>query len=679
MTSPRTAPVNPPEYDVIVSSLNKIRGRLWLMRLAERVALAIAVGTAVAVVLVCSRLVCERSVPGAMGIALVPMIGAAWLWVKSPRFNNVVLTPVLVRLAAVIIAVLCVATLALVSTSVLAQLPIWSIPAGAVAILSIAAAATVRVVDTRSAAIFVDQQIGLKERVSTALEFIHTESGSALEDSFRRPLIFSALAACTEVRRARIGYSRLDRRVYALMVTGILAASGISLLTPLPAIAKRTPTSIQIVARNETKLLEAIKAQEKKFAEEHNDIAEKKIEPLKKAVEGIRNKNMDSVSATEAILKAGAEMKRDFEQGAASEKAMAALENANELNPFNKAASDLKDANLQANATAGSGATQTPSQQKLDQETNALGDKLSSGKMSDQEKKKLAGNLRSAAEQAKGDPQLQSSLNQAADATEKGDGKGLSSAMKDAGARMGQMQAEHQLSGQALKDAMAAADDAAKGMSGMSAGEQQANSGASNPQGDDNGGSQGSGNPGGSDKGGDQSGNQQGNQQGNQGSGDQANGQDSGGSQDGSKPGDGNQPGAGAGEAGQKGDGQAASGSGSGDDNDGGGGSTNIHGASGPGGKHHGNEIGREGTFVKLYESTPINSRGEQKKVSGKINPLKASGGSMDVQMQGDKTDGTIVPYNEQRENLRPKVMDDLQRQQIPPQYRDLIINYYEK
>ena len=171
MTSPRTAPVNPPEYDVIVSSLNKIRGRLWLMRLAERVALAIAVGTVVGVVLVCSRLVCERSVAGAMGIALVPLAGAAWLWMKSSRFNNVVLTPVLVRLAAVIIAVLCVATLALVSTSVLTQLPIWSIPAGAVAILSIAAAATVRVVDTRSAAIFVDQQIGLKERVSELIRY----------------------------------------------------------------------------------------------------------------------------------------------------------------------------------------------------------------------------------------------------------------------------------------------------------------------------------------------------------------------------------------------------------------------------------------------------------------------------------------------------------------------------
>jgi hypothetical protein len=63
--------------------------------------------------------------------------------------------------------------------------------------------------------------------------------------------------------------------------------------------------------------------------------------------------------------------------------------------------------------------------------------------------------------------------------------------------------------------------------------------------------------------------------------------------------------------------------------------------------------------------------------VSGKINPLGAASGTQQILGQGDKGDPTIQTYDSQLPTARKRAMDDLQTQQIPPQYRDLIRNYY--
>ena len=108
-------------------------------------------------------------------------------------------------------------------------------------------------------------------------------------------------------------------------------------------------------------------------------------------------------------------------------------------------------------------------------------------------------------------------------------------------------------------------------------------------------------------------------------------------------------------------------------------GSTNFNTPGGPGDVNQGREIGREGTFVKIYDENKVPTKGEQLKVSGKINPRGPDAGSMDIFGPADKNDKTIVEYTSERAAAKTKALDDLSKDEIPPQYRDLIRNFYEK
>jgi hypothetical protein len=124
---------------------------------------------------------------------------------------------------------------------------------------------------------------------------------------------------------------------------------------------------------------------------------------------------------------------------------------------------------------------------------------------------------------------------------------------------------------------------------------------------------------------------------------------------------------------------QAAAGSGPDDSGKGGGGSTNLEGRSGPGDKEHGREVGKQGTFVKIYDSNPIANKGDTVKAGAQLDLHGQSAGSVPIMGPGDKDKGPLVDYSTQLPAARKLAEDALTRQQIPPQYRELIRSYYEK
>lgn len=176
-----------------------------------------------------------------------------------------------------------------------------------------------------------------------------------------------------------------------------------------------------------------------------------------------------------------------------------------------------------------------------------------------------------------------------------------------------------------------------------------------------------------------------------QGGGQQGGGQQQTGQQGGGQQGGGQQGGGQRGEgAGQSAGGQAGSGKQNGNNGQGNGGtpqgssggSTNMHAPSGPGeyGVHAiGRSVGGSESYVRVYDEQRTQTQGETEKVSGQINPLAPAAGTIHVLGQGEKSDPTIQTYESQLPAARKRAMDDLQTQQVPPQYRDLIREYYNK
>ena len=99
----------------------------------------------------------------------------------------------------------------------------------------------------------------------------------------------------------------------------------------------------------------------------------------------------------------------------------------------------------------------------------------------------------------------------------------------------------------------------------------------------------------------------------------------------------------------------------------------------GPGEKHNDAPLGGTGTFVKVYDSKSIETRGKKESTPGHINPLGTPSGSVDTLAQGDKGDATIQSYDHVQAAAKKKALDDLSTQPIPPQDKDLIRAYYDK
>jgi hypothetical protein len=110
----------------------------------------------------------------------------------------------------------------------------------------------------------------------------------------------------------------------------------------------------------------------------------------------------------------------------------------------------------------------------------------------------------------------------------------------------------------------------------------------------------------------------------------------------------------------------------------GGSGSTNFEQRGGPGDKQQGGQIGSRGTFVKIYDQNPIDSRGKIEQTRGHINPLGTPSGSIDTLAQADKKGSEIRTYESELPAARKRALDDLPNQPIPPQMKDLIRKYYD-
>lgn len=165
VTTTSTNPSNSSEHRIIFSCLNRIRRRLWLMRLTERTTFAIAWGAAVALPLIAARLFWDRYLWLALIAALIPIAAAIGLELPKHRaatFNRIIAPPLFVRLLTILTVLVTLAVVTVCASSWSPRLPLWTIPAATLATFILATLATTRPVDPRTAAIFVDRQIGLQ-------------------------------------------------------------------------------------------------------------------------------------------------------------------------------------------------------------------------------------------------------------------------------------------------------------------------------------------------------------------------------------------------------------------------------------------------------------------------------------------------------------------------------------
>jgi hypothetical protein len=658
LLNPRTASSPVPERAIITSCLARIRRRLWGVRLGERLALAVAWSAGIGVTLVGARLLREAHPSWAAAVPAVPLVAALLLWQKAKAWgrgaSGGVLTPNLVRLAAGITAAAAVAASVLMLIPAGASVPVWAMAAAPVAVFVLAAVASVRMIDTRTAAIFVDQRAGLEERVSTALEMLETPAANDLEAAFRAPVVESAVAACQQVKRAKVGYRRLDSRAYAVAATVALAATGVSFLTPLPASVPPLKRQYVQVQESVRKLADVLKEEEQKRPPEDKTI-QQALKPLNDKIAEIKRGDMSPMEAMAALEQARSEMRRQQEAREASDKVQDALRQMESTKDIASAADPLRDAKAQGAAgDQNAGAKQQQAKAGLNKATQELANKMQSGNMSADDRKKLADGLRQAAANAGADSQLQRDLQNAANAAENGNGQDLANNLESAADRMAEQQATQTLSQDAVNRAMEAIDKMAQ--NGMSAGEQSARTeggGEGQSQGQ-NGGSGTCPNCGGAGC-------------------DQCQGTGKSGGQSMAQA-DTGQPG------GQQNSGEGkGEGSGKGDGKDRGSGSTNFHQRGGPGDQYQGTDDGGTGTFVRIYDQKKIDSAGKQEKVGGKINPLGQAIGTVQVMGEGEKTDPDIKSYADELPGARQRAMDDLNRQEIPPQYQEMVKEFYSQ
>jgi hypothetical protein len=647
----------------IASCLTRIRTRLYTARLTERMALAVAWGAGVGLLPTAARLLRDRYPAWAVAAAAAGLPAAAWLWVRAGRFGRGVLTPDQVRGGAALTAAVAAAAGAVALLPAGGAVPVWAMPAGTVALFAAAAVAVTRPVSPRAAAIFVDAQAGLDERVSTALELLDAPppaEQAALEAAFRAPVVDAAVAACQEVKGAKVGYWRLGRHVYAAAVTLALAAGGLALLQPLPPAkaAVRKPISIAEPAKRLEQVLQEI--EQKKLPAEQ--AAAEKMQAIQKALQDLKQGDMKDAGTQALLNEAKDALKRDRDARNGADEVQQALRDLEQTKDFARAADPLKEAAMQnAAGDPAAAAQQQAAKDGVNKAAQALADKMKGG-MSDGEKKELAENLQKAADRAgaAGDQQLQRDLTAAAGAAQNGNADDMAKALQAAGDRMGQQQASRALSQQAVNRAMDEIDRMQG--SGLSAAEQAAEAARQN---------------GGGQSGGDQQG-----QQANGGRGGQDGQQGPSGDQNGGQNGpQGSQAAGGQSGAQGEGGGQNLGGSSaSAGQSESGSGSTNFRDHGGPGDKHEGGAIGRESAFASIYDQRQIETRGNQEKLPGQVNPNGGpAAGSKEVLGQADDKQLAFRTYTNELPGARQRAMDDLNKQEIPPQYQEMIKTFYDK
>ncbi len=643
----------PQETQPIMACLQHIRRRLWLMRLAESVTTSLLLACIAALFILGSRLLVERYLILGLLVAIAPLACGGWL--LATRRNWLGAFP---RTLQILAALVLVAHFVLLFFQMYLNLALWVAPVSAGALLALAAMILTRQISPRQAAIFVDLQAGLKEKVSTALEWSSAEPASELEAAFRAPLLASAIEACAQVRSAKVGYARMNRRMYGLTLIALLCIFGMTLLEPLPALAKRNDKPNAHVIKLAAKLSDKIAEIEKKQPENIKPETTQ-IESLKATITELKRGNMSNLEAMSRLAEAREKMQENQDRQNASEQVKEALDSTPPTQPLAGAAEQMRDAMMKkAAGDQASGEALQKAQKALDDAAKNAADKLASGKMTDQEKKQLGDALNKAAGAAGHDPKLKQSLEDAGQALRENNSDKLSKALSDAGQQMGQQMSERKLSGEALSEAIRAADGASRDLGnndGQNGEGQQASAGG--------------------DQG--QSGGQDG-QNGQQGQQNQQAGA-TGGEQNGGGQGESGQGSAQPGGQDGQGSGQSQMASGGGSGASQGSGSTNWENRGGPGEENPGGAVGGQGKFVKIYGENTIANRGSAEKAAGKVDSRGRSAGDKDTLSLADKNQTTITEFAGQLPSARKEAEEQLSRQQIPSQYRDLIRKYYEK
>jgi hypothetical protein len=102
-----------------------------------------------------------------------------------------------------------------------------------------------------------------------------------------------------------------------------------------------------------------------------------------------------------------------------------------------------------------------------------------------------------------------------------------------------------------------------------------------------------------------------------------------------------------------------------------------LEGRSGPGGRDDGPLHGKN-SFVRIYDSRSTDTNGSQEKVGSFINPLNGpANGSVDVMGSADDKNSQIKTYSDVLPEARQQAMDELTRQEYPPQYQEMVRQFY--
>jgi hypothetical protein len=110
-------------------------------------------------------------------------------------------------------------------------------------------------------------------------------------------------------------------------------------------------------------------------------------------------------------------------------------------------------------------------------------------------------------------------------------------------------------------------------------------------------------------------------------------------------------------------------------------GSTMMESPGGPDGPNGENgPLGGQRSFVRIYDEKQTDTDGTTEKIGSKINPLGGGAkGSIDIKGPADINDPAFKTYQDVLEDSRRRAMEELTRQEIPPQYQDIVKEFYKE